>query len=219
MSLLRQMDVPVRSHLSQLSDDQVARLRARWEREKRARQEKPATAPATRRRRGVVAPPPPPPPAPEAADAGVPKRRRRKAADVAAAAEAQAAADAQAEADAAEAEATGVEVEPFAPPPPPDERRPEPFRELTPERTPAVEPRERYRRASRRRAAGRKRVRVADSDAIAISSDVRLRLVPSAPGRSGTAASETDRQRITLHHAAPDRLCRARRRHRSTATR
>jgi translation initiation factor IF-2 len=146
MSLLRQMDVPVRSHLSQLSDDQVARLRARWEREKRARQEKPATATATRRRRGVVAPPPPPAPVPEAADAGAPKRRRRKAADVAAAAEAQAAADAQAEADAAEAEATGVEVEPFAPPPPPDERRPEPFRELTPERTPAVEPRERFRR-------------------------------------------------------------------------
>jgi translation initiation factor IF-2 len=65
MSLLRQMDVPVRSHLSQLSDDQVARLRARWEREKRARQEKPATATATRRRRGVVAPPPVPAPAPE----------------------------------------------------------------------------------------------------------------------------------------------------------
>src|SRR5687767_4993629 len=147
MSLLRQMDVPVRSHLSQLSDDQVARLRARWEREKRARQEKPATATATRRRRGVVAPPPPPPaPAPEVADAGAPRRRRRKAADVAAAAEAQAAADAQAEADAAEAEATGVEAEPFAPPAPPDERRAEPFRELAPERPPAVEPRERFRR-------------------------------------------------------------------------
>ena len=34
ISLLRQMDVPVRSHLSLLTDDQVARLRARWEREK-----------------------------------------------------------------------------------------------------------------------------------------------------------------------------------------
>ncbi|HEU5185542.1 MAG TPA: translation initiation factor IF-2, partial [Gemmatimonadaceae bacterium] len=145
MSLLRQMDVPVRSHLSQLTDDQVARLRARWEREKRARQEKPATATATRRRRGVVAAPPPPPPAPEATDAGAPKRRRRKAADVAAAAEAQAAADAQAEADAAEAEATGVEIEPFIPEPLPDERRAEPFRELPTERTPAIEPRERER--------------------------------------------------------------------------
>jgi len=37
INLLRQMDVPVRSHLSPLSDDQVARIRARWEREKRAR--------------------------------------------------------------------------------------------------------------------------------------------------------------------------------------
>ena len=30
MGLLRQMDVPVRSHLSPLTDDQVARVRARW---------------------------------------------------------------------------------------------------------------------------------------------------------------------------------------------
>ena len=37
INLLRVMDVPVRSHLSPLSDDQVARIRARWEREKRAR--------------------------------------------------------------------------------------------------------------------------------------------------------------------------------------
>jgi translation initiation factor IF-2 len=78
VSLLRQMDVPVRSHVSPLTDDQVARIRARWEREKRAR----ATAPAattTRRRRGAAAPPveaPPPvvetPPEPAAA-----RRRRR----------------------------------------------------------------------------------------------------------------------------------------------
>ena len=44
INLLRQMDVPVRSHLSMLTDDQVARIRARWEREKRARAEKPAIA-------------------------------------------------------------------------------------------------------------------------------------------------------------------------------
>jgi translation initiation factor IF-2 len=37
ISLLRQMDVPVRSHLSPLSDDQVARTRARREREYSAR--------------------------------------------------------------------------------------------------------------------------------------------------------------------------------------
>ena len=45
VNMLRQLDVPVRSHMSELSDDQVARLRARWEREKRARAEKPAAAP------------------------------------------------------------------------------------------------------------------------------------------------------------------------------
>jgi translation initiation factor IF-2 len=54
MGLLRQMDVPVRSHLSPLTDDQVARVRARWEREKRVRAEKQAAPPApARRRRGA----------------------------------------------------------------------------------------------------------------------------------------------------------------------
>ncbi|HEX5830138.1 MAG TPA: translation initiation factor IF-2 N-terminal domain-containing protein, partial [Gemmatimonadaceae bacterium] len=68
ISLLRSMDVPVRSHLSQLSDDQVARIRARWEREKRVRAEKQAaptaTATATRRRRSGTAAPEPAPAAP-----------------------------------------------------------------------------------------------------------------------------------------------------------
>src|SRR5687767_4702641 len=52
MGLLRQMDVPIRGATSLLSDDQVSRIRARWEREKRSRAEKqnaPA-APARRRR-------------------------------------------------------------------------------------------------------------------------------------------------------------------------
>lgn len=62
--LLRQMDVPVRSHLSLLTDDQVSRIRARWEREKRVRADKAQ-------------------PAPEAS----PRRRRTKAADVEAAPE------------------------------------------------------------------------------------------------------------------------------------
>jgi translation initiation factor IF-2 len=81
MQILRQMDVPVRSHLSPLSDDQVSRVRARWEREKRARVEKPAAAaPATaRRRRGTA---PEPAPAPEPAAAGKGGVRRRKAADL-----------------------------------------------------------------------------------------------------------------------------------------
>ena len=36
IGMLRSMDVPVRSHLSTLTDEQVARLRARWERVIRA---------------------------------------------------------------------------------------------------------------------------------------------------------------------------------------
>ncbi|HEY3133590.1 MAG TPA: translation initiation factor IF-2 [Gemmatimonadaceae bacterium] len=81
INLLRQMDVPVRSHLSPLSDDQVARIRARWEREKRARVAAPPTA--TRRRRGTVATTPAPEPKPEAAASaeGSTVRRRRRAAE------------------------------------------------------------------------------------------------------------------------------------------
>ena len=107
MTMLRSMDVPVRSHLSQLSDEQIARLRARWEREKRARQEKPAAAP-TRRRRGTAAAAAAAPvvaaPVPEAApEAGgaAPMRRRRKASDIAAAAEVTAAHEAEVAATAA----------------------------------------------------------------------------------------------------------------------
>jgi translation initiation factor IF-2 len=90
--LLRQMDVPVRSHLSPLTDDQVARVRARWEREKRDRAQKQAAPPApARRRRGAATAPALEPvavAAAESAPVGEPVRRRRKAADVAAAAEA-----------------------------------------------------------------------------------------------------------------------------------
>ena len=78
IALLRQMDVPVRSHLSLLTDDQVARVRARWEREKRARAEKQA-APATttrRRRSTAVAPVPEPAAAAAAGDPGIRRRRR-----------------------------------------------------------------------------------------------------------------------------------------------
>jgi translation initiation factor IF-2 len=102
--LLRQMDVPVRSHLSPLTDDQVSRVRARWEREKRERAQKQAAPPApARRRRGAAAAAPAPEPAvvAPAESAGEPVRRRRKAADVAAAAEVAAAE--QAATDAVEA--------------------------------------------------------------------------------------------------------------------
>ena len=82
INLLRQMDVPVRTHMTPLSDDQVARIRARWEREKRARATTPA-APPTRRRRGAAAVEAPPPVPEPAGDAG--GRRRRRAADTPAA--------------------------------------------------------------------------------------------------------------------------------------
>src|SRR5690348_12126636 len=80
ISLLRQMDVPVRSHLSLLTDDQVARVRARWEREKRARAEKQAApAATTRRRRSTAAAPVPEPAVAAAGDAGIRRRRRSEA--------------------------------------------------------------------------------------------------------------------------------------------
>ena len=75
------MDVPVRSHLSLLTDDQVARVRARWEREKRARAEKQAApATTTRRRRSTAAAPVAEPAAAAAGDAGIRRRRRSEAA-------------------------------------------------------------------------------------------------------------------------------------------
>ncbi len=58
ITMLRSLDVVVRSHLTQLTDDQVARARARWEREKRSRAAKaaaPAAAPARRRRTSAAA--------------------------------------------------------------------------------------------------------------------------------------------------------------------
>ncbi len=81
IALLRQMDVPVRSHLSLLTDDQVSRIRARWEREKRVRAEKaqPAPAAAPRRRRTTAADAPAAPEADTAAPA--PAVRRRRAAE------------------------------------------------------------------------------------------------------------------------------------------
>ncbi len=84
IGMLRSMDVPVRSHLSTLTDDQVARLRARWEREKRARQDK-STATATRRRRGTATTKAAPAPEPTPAAEPTVRRRRRRAADIAAA--------------------------------------------------------------------------------------------------------------------------------------
>ncbi|HEX2716060.1 MAG TPA: translation initiation factor IF-2 [Gemmatimonadaceae bacterium] len=122
VTLLRGMDIPVRSHISPLTDDQVARIRARWEREKRARAEKPAAPAKAARRRSAAAPVAAPEkvvvaptPAP-VADADSPVRRRRKAADVesaaaAAAAEAAAEAERQAALEATRREAERAEAE------------------------------------------------------------------------------------------------------------
>ncbi len=84
IALLRQMDVPVRSHLSLLTDDQVSRVRARWEREKRLRVEKaqPVAAPASTRRRRVGAAVPNALHEAEPATGPAPAVRRRRAADV-----------------------------------------------------------------------------------------------------------------------------------------
>src|SRR5438270_14077912 len=77
VTLLRQMDVPVRSHLSLLTDEQIARLRARWEREKRVRAEKQSAPPTTaRRRRTTAAAPAPEPVAAAAGETGIRRRRR-----------------------------------------------------------------------------------------------------------------------------------------------
>ena len=142
MTMLRSMDVPVRSHLSQLSDEQIARLRARWEREKRARQEKPAAAPARRRRGAAAAAAAPVVVAPEleaAPDGAAPSRRRRKAADIAAAAEVSAAHEAEVAATAASIEPAVSRLEEellVANPPEPATRQPIEESRITPYSSP-----------------------------------------------------------------------------------
>src|SRR2546421_1195719 len=86
--MLKEQDIFVRSHLSPLKPEQVALMRARWEREKR--KQKDAPAPPKRRRAVKAAEPVVAAAAPEAR----PKRRRRTAAEMAAV-------DAEAQAEAA----------------------------------------------------------------------------------------------------------------------
>ena len=90
IGMLKEQDIFVRSHLTPLKPEQVALMRARWEREKRKLKDAPA--PAKRRRTARVVEPVAPAPEPR------PLRRRRTAAEVAAAdAEAQAEAAVEAE--------------------------------------------------------------------------------------------------------------------------
>jgi translation initiation factor IF-2 len=91
IGMLKEMDIFVRSHLTPLQPEQVALMRARWEREKRKQKEPPTP---TKRRRAA----PPAAEAPVAVAEERPKRRRRTAAEVAVAeAEAQAVAAIEAE--------------------------------------------------------------------------------------------------------------------------
>jgi len=91
IGMLKEMDIFVRSHLTPLLPEQVALVRARWEREKRKQKEPPTP---TKRRRAAKAEPE----APVAVAEERPKRRRRTAAEVAVAeAEAQAVAAIEAE--------------------------------------------------------------------------------------------------------------------------
>ena len=131
LTMLRSMEIVARTPASPLTDEQVARARVRWEREKRHRTEKPAEAPAKKKApakkspdaeaapaaekkpaaRRKVAPEPTPEPTP-AVEEAKPATRRRRAADVALAeAEAAAAAErAQAEAEAAAKAAAEAEA-------------------------------------------------------------------------------------------------------------
>jgi translation initiation factor IF-2 len=78
LSMLKDMNIFVRSHMSALEGDQVAAVRVRWEREKRKahEEEKPKKA---RRKAAAPAVEPPAPPV----DASKPTKRRRTAAEVA----------------------------------------------------------------------------------------------------------------------------------------
>src|SRR5437867_2137188 len=91
MGMLKEQDIFVRSHLSPLQPEQVALMRARWEREKRKQRDAPAPA---KRRRAVKAAEPVAAAAPDAR----PRGGRRTAAEMAAV-EAEAQAEAAIEAE------------------------------------------------------------------------------------------------------------------------
>ncbi len=99
LGMLKELDIFVRSHLSPLKPEQVALMRARWERDKRKQKDGPA--PPKRRRAVKAVEPVAAPPADER-----PKRRRRTAAEMAvvdAEAQAEAAIEAERELKAREA--------------------------------------------------------------------------------------------------------------------
>ncbi|PYO99535.1 MAG: hypothetical protein DMD61_06880, partial [Gemmatimonadetes bacterium] len=134
LGMLKELDIFVRSHLSPLKPEQVALMRARWEREKRKQKEGPAPP---KRRRAVKAVEPAP-----AATEARPKRRRRTAAEMAAVeaeALAEAALEAERELKAREAleaaKAVDAEEKPSL-----EERAAALFRDLPAAEEPGVEP-------------------------------------------------------------------------------
>ena len=137
IGMLKEMDIFVRSHLTPLKPEQVALVRARWERDKR-KQKEPLTP--TKRRRAITVP--------EVAVAPAeprPKRRRRTAAEVAVAeaeAQAEAAREAEREQRAREAlEATKAMEEEERPAVSLEERAAALFKELpVVEEAPRLEP-------------------------------------------------------------------------------
>jgi len=123
LSMLKDMNIFVRSHLSALEGDQVSAIRVRWEREKRKSAEEPTAKKG--RRKAVKAEPAP---APVEAK---PTKRRRTAAEVAQV-EAQAQAEKAAELAALELERPIVELEEALPTQTLEERARALFRDLPP---------------------------------------------------------------------------------------
>ena len=138
LSMLKDMNIFVRSHLSALESDQVSAVRVRWEREKRKSAEEPTAKKG--RRKAVKAEP-----APVAVEAK-PAKRRRTAAEVAVV-EAQAQAEKAAEMAALELERPIVELEEPVPAQSLEERARALFKDLPPRA--GASPRRRGRAAPR----------------------------------------------------------------------
>jgi translation initiation factor IF-2 len=123
LSMLKDMNIFVRSHLSALENDQVSAIRVRWEREKRKSAEEPAAKKG--RRKAAKAEPVPVP------VEAKPTKRRRTAAEVAQV-EAQAQAEKAAELAALELERPVVEIEEPSPAQTLEERARALFKDLPP---------------------------------------------------------------------------------------
>ncbi len=215
INLLRSMDVPVRSHLSLLTDDQVARARARWEREKRHRAEKQAagSAPATTRRRRSAAAPEPTSTAPTyVPEPGAVRRRRRANVQAAEAAQAEAADAAEATESAAAESAAVDSAEPEAPDATPASKAPAPAaeKEAAPEADRPVETKPVVEPAAEKKTAGRaaappaedvpdagKPARAADTEAPAAEAEAaapsRPRSVAPRPAAARTEEAEVSK--------------------------